>query len=59
MSDNGRRKLYASEFRHGPVSVPELGLSLGFERIYVGTSVPMILQPVRADDGRRSEITLD
>jgi Uma2 family endonuclease len=57
--EDGQRKLFVAEFRRGPVPIHQLALSLAFDQIYAGTNVPMILQPVRADDGRGLRITLD
>jgi hypothetical protein len=53
------RRLFTAEFRRGPVPVPALDLTLTFEQIYAGTSVPSIIHPIRPDDQEASPIRLD
>jgi Uma2 family endonuclease len=58
-ASNGRH-LVTAEYRHGPISVPTLGLTLTFDQIYAGTDVPAILHPIRSDDEEKdTEVLLD
>jgi len=57
-AENGRR-LVTCEYRKGPVVIPSLGLTLGFEQIYAGTNVPAILHPISSAKEVESDIVLD
>ncbi len=54
-----RDRLYAAEYRRGPVPVPVLGIALTFEQIYAATDVPAILHPIEPEDRNPSEVRLD
>jgi Uma2 family endonuclease len=57
--ENGVRRLVYCQQRRGPVDVPSLKVSLTFDEIYAGTSVPAILHPISSADEEESEIILD
>jgi Uma2 family endonuclease len=54
-----RPRLVTAEYRRGPVPVPTLGLTISFDEIYDGTTVPAILHPISPDDIEDSAIVLD
>jgi Uma2 family endonuclease len=52
-------RLVTAEYRRGPVPVSTLGLTVAFDQIYAGTSVPAILHPIRSEGEQAYEVILD
>jgi Uma2 family endonuclease len=55
---NGRR-LVAAEYRRGPVPMHALDLTITFDQIYAGTSVPAILHPIQPAGEEEAQVFLD